>query len=101
MHAAADGHPRIQVDHVGDAHADAAVRRARADRPLLGGAVDADRAVDAEPPRLERVVRRAAGDRLAGELTRSLDTLIGLFDALALVAVDRDRVDQSLVHRAL
>src|SRR3712207_7165698 len=29
--------------------------------------VDPDRAVDAEPPRLERVVRRAAGDRLAAQ----------------------------------
>ena len=66
----ADGHARVQVDHVGDVHADAAVRRARPDRPVLGGAVDADAVGDAQPARLERVVRRAAGDHLARRATR-------------------------------
>src|SRR5215207_11198998 len=62
-----DGDPRVQVLDVGDVHPDAAVRRARADRPVLGGPVDADAVGDPEPARLERVVRRPARDDLALE----------------------------------
>ena len=38
----ADGHALVEQLHVGDVHADAAVRCARADRVVLAGAVDAD-----------------------------------------------------------
>ena len=51
-----------QVDHVGHVHADAAVRRARADRVVLAGAVDADAVGDAHPARLQRVGGAAALD---------------------------------------
>src|SRR3954453_1196865 len=57
----------IQVDDVGDPHADAPVRRRGADRADVVGPVDAGPGEDAHPPRLERVVRRAARDDLTGE----------------------------------
>src|ERR671919_1362455 len=60
----ADRHARIQVDDVGDAHPDAAVRRAGADRVLRRGAVDADAAGDPEPARLQRILERPALDDL-------------------------------------
>src|SRR4051794_19827545 len=46
----------IEVDHVRDRHADAAVRGTRADRSRDTGAVDADPVDDAHPARLERVL---------------------------------------------
>ena len=46
-HGRAHRHARVQQLHVAHPHADAAVRRARADRALGGGAVDAPAATDA------------------------------------------------------
>src|SRR5262245_26828449 len=49
QHRRADRHARIEVDHVGHPHADAAVRGGAADRARVAGAVDADAVGDAEP----------------------------------------------------
>ena len=89
----ADGDPRVQVLDVGDVHPDAAVRRARADRPVLGGAVDADAVGDPEPARLERVVRRPAGDDLALEAAgpRGVRDVPGRVDLLVGDRVDARR----------
>src|SRR3954462_2194529 len=57
----------IEVDDVGDLHADAPVRRGGADRADVVGPVDAGPGDYAHPARLERVVRRAARDDLAGK----------------------------------
>src|SRR3954453_4092821 len=60
----------VELDHVRDPHPDAAVRGrfpGGADRVR---AVDAGAVEDAHPARLERVVRRSAGDHLARERTR-------------------------------
>src|SRR6185436_1389330 len=57
----------VELDDVGDVHADAAVRGGRADRAVRGGPVDARAGVDAHPARLDRVVR-ARRDDLAGQV---------------------------------
>src|SRR5437016_2428425 len=44
----------VELDHVRDRHADAAVRGCRAERPELVGAVDAGTVVDAHPAGLDR-----------------------------------------------
>ena len=66
----AERHAAVQQLDVGDVHADAAVRRAGADRVVLPGAVDADAARDAHPARLQRVRRAAAADRRARRARR-------------------------------
>ena len=43
-HGRPERHALVERDDVGDVHADAAVRGARADRAVLAGAVDADTA---------------------------------------------------------
>src|SRR4051812_22826744 len=60
----------VELDHVGDPHPDAAMRGRRANRADRVRAVDAGAVEDAQPARLERVVRRAAGDDLARERAR-------------------------------
>src|SRR5215207_2361732 len=69
-----DGRPHgnlvVDVDHVRDGHADATVRGRGAERPDVGGAVDAGAVVDAEPARLQRVLRRSAWDDLPRHVTR-------------------------------
>src|SRR5690349_7903396 len=55
-HGGTHGDARIQIDHVRDVHPDAPVRRARADRAVLVGAVDADAVGDPHPARLERIL---------------------------------------------
>src|ERR687886_1593187 len=57
-----DRHLVVELDDVRDAHADAAVRRRGADRADRVRAVDARPVEDAQPARLERVVRRPARD---------------------------------------
>src|SRR3954454_20591171 len=108
----------VQVDDVRDAHADAAVRGRGADGPRRVGAVDAGTVEDAHPARLERVVRRSAGDDLARERPRpgAVRDAPGGVHGLVLDVVqtgggleadlaDRDRVGprglQSLVERQL
>ena len=54
-HGRPDRHALVERDDVGDVHADAAVRGARADRAVLAGAVDADAVGDPHPARLQRV----------------------------------------------
>src|SRR5215216_3867746 len=66
----ADGNPVVELDHVRDQHADAAVRRRGADRARRVGAVDPGAVEDPEPARLERVLGRAAGDHRAGQVPR-------------------------------
>src|SRR3954452_5452888 len=62
-----NGHLVVELDHVRDPHSDASVRRRGADRADRIRAVDAGAVEDAHPPRLERVVRRPAGDHLTGQ----------------------------------
>src|SRR5215210_439526 len=64
----ADGDLVVELDDVRDPHADAAVRRRRADRVDRIGAVDPGAVEDAHPARLERVLRRAAGHDRPGQL---------------------------------
>src|SRR4051794_24362786 len=92
-HGCSDGDPVVEVDDVGDVHADAAMRGARADRPILGRAVDADAVGDTHPARLERVVRAAAGDRLTGERAcpRAVGHVPGGVHLLVLDAVEAGR----------
>src|SRR5207253_1144209 len=59
----------VEVDDVGDVHADAAVRGSRADRRVRVGAMDAGPAVEAHPARLDRVVGPGRDD-LAGQVAR-------------------------------
>src|SRR3954452_18143679 len=59
-------HLVVELDDVGDPHADAAVRGGGPDRADGVRAVDPGPVEDAHPARLERVVRRPAGDDLAG-----------------------------------
>src|SRR5205823_4503866 len=59
----------VELDHVGDRHPDAAVRRGGAERAQVVGAVDAGAAVDPHPAGLQRVLG-AGWDRLAGEGSR-------------------------------
>src|SRR5262245_40555787 len=54
----------VELDHVGDRHAYAAVRGGRAERGDVVGAVDAGTVVDAHPARLQRVLGHATRDHL-------------------------------------
>src|SRR3954451_15317423 len=62
-----DWHSVVELDHVGDPHGDAAVRGRRPDRADRVGAVNPGAGEDAHPACLERAVRCAAGDDLAGK----------------------------------
>ena len=66
----ADRHAVVELLDVRDVHPDAAVGGGRADRGVVGRAVDAHAVVDAQPAGLDRVLRRAARDDLAGQLAR-------------------------------
>src|SRR3954451_7951588 len=65
-----DRHLVVELDHVGDAHANAPVRGGRPDRADGVGAVDPGAVEDPHPAGLQRVVRRPARDHLAGEVAR-------------------------------
>src|SRR5689334_2935488 len=57
-HRRVHGRVVVDLDHVGDAHANAPVRRVVADRPVLArvDAVDARAAVEGHPARFDRIV---------------------------------------------
>src|SRR3954468_1236005 len=57
----------VELDHVRDPHADAAVRGRRPDRADRVRPVDPGAGEDAHPARLERVVRGSTGDDLPGQ----------------------------------
>src|SRR5687767_7866461 len=63
-----DGDLVVELDHVRDGHAHAAVGGGAAKRTGVVGPVDPGAVIDAHPARLERVVGRAAGNHLAGEV---------------------------------
>src|SRR6476620_10067348 len=56
-HGSAEGDPVVNLDHVGDRHANAAVGRRAPQRGELIGAGDPRPVVDAEPACLDRVLR--------------------------------------------
>src|SRR5918996_4165063 len=63
-----DGNLVVELDHVRDRHPDAAVRGGGAERVGLVRAVDSGAVVDAEPPRLQRVLGHAARHHRARQL---------------------------------
>src|SRR3954471_7213659 len=92
----------IEVDDVGDPHADAPVRRRGADRADVVGPVDAGSGEDPHPARLERVVRRAARDHLAGQRPRprAVRHVPGGVHRLVLDVVEpRGRLEADLAYR--
>src|SRR3954454_18517171 len=92
----------VELDDVGDPHADAAVRRRGADRADVVGPVDAGAGEDAHPARLERVVRRAARDHLTGQRSRprAVRDVPGGVHRLVLDVVEpRRRLETDLADR--